>query len=55
MQSRNEAARRIAMALKLAGPTHPITSSTPERFAEKVKLKVEKFRKIIVDSKMQQD
>ena len=40
---------------KLEATGHTVTNSTPEQFAEKVKLDVEKFRKIIVASKMQQD
>jgi len=40
---------------KLEATGHSITNSTPDVFAEKVKIEVEKFRKIIVASKMQQD
>ena len=40
---------------KLEATGHTVTNSAPEQFSEKVKLEVEKFRKIIVASKMQQD
>ncbi|MEQ1775387.1 MAG: tripartite tricarboxylate transporter substrate-binding protein [Burkholderiales bacterium] len=40
---------------KLEATGHSVTNSSPEIFSEKVKLEVEKFRKIIVASKMQQD
>jgi len=40
---------------RLEATGHTITNSAPEQFSEKVKLEVEKFRKIILDSKMQQD
>ena len=40
---------------KLESTGHTIANSSPAEFSEKVKLEVEKFRKIIVASKMQQD
>ncbi len=40
---------------RLEATGHTITNSSPDVFAEKVKLEVEKFRKIIMASKMQQD
>ena len=40
---------------RLEATGHTVTNSAPEQFSEKVKLEVEKFRKIILDSKMQQD
>ena len=40
---------------KLEATGHTVTNSSPETFSEKVKLEVEKFRKIILASKMQQD
>ena len=40
---------------RLEATGHTITNSSPDVFAEKVKLEVEKFRKIIIASKMQQD
>ncbi len=40
---------------KLEATGHTVTNSSPEVFGEKVKLEVEKFRRIIVASKMQQD
>jgi len=40
---------------KLEATGHTVTNSSPDVFAEKVKLEVEKFRKIIIASKMQQD
>ena len=40
---------------RLEATGHTITNSTPEQFSDKVKLEVEKFRKIIMASKMQQD
>jgi tripartite-type tricarboxylate transporter receptor subunit TctC len=40
---------------KLEATGHSVTNSSPEVFSEKVKIEVEKFRRIIVASKMQQD
>jgi tripartite-type tricarboxylate transporter receptor subunit TctC len=40
---------------KLEATGHTVTNSAPDVFSEKVKIEVEKFRKIIVASKMQQD
>lgn len=40
---------------KLEATGHTVANSTPAEFADKVKLEVEKFRKIILASKMQQD
>ena len=40
---------------KLEATGHTVTNSAPAEFAEKVKLEIEKFRKIILASKMQQD
>jgi tripartite-type tricarboxylate transporter receptor subunit TctC len=40
---------------KLEATGHTVTNSTPEQFSEKVRNEVEKFRKIILASKMQQD
>lgn len=37
---------------KMDATGHTVVNSTPEQFAEKVKSEVEKFRRIIVDSKM---
>lgn len=37
---------------KLEGTGHTVVNSTPEQFTEKWKNEIEKFRKIIVDSKM---
>lgn len=40
---------------KLEATGHTVNTSTPEQFSERVRLEVEKFRKIILASKMQQD
>jgi tripartite-type tricarboxylate transporter receptor subunit TctC len=40
---------------KLEATGHTVNTSTPEQFSDKVRLEVEKFRKIILASKMQQD
>lgn len=40
---------------RLEATGHTVTNSTPEQFSEKVRSEVEKFRKIIVASKMQQN
>ncbi len=40
---------------KLEATGHTVTNSSPEIFSEKVKVEIEKFRKIITASKMQQD
>ncbi len=40
---------------KLEATGHTVVSSSPEVFSEKVRLEVEKFRKIIIGSKMQLD
>lgn len=40
---------------RLEATGHSVTNSTPEQFSEKVRSEVEKFRQIIVASKMQQD
>ncbi len=53
-----ETARIVALPEireKLEGTGHAVNTSTPEQFAEKVRNEIEKFRKIIVASKMQQD
>ena len=53
-----ETARIVALPEvrdKLESTGHTVNTSTPEQFTEKVKLEVEKFRKIILASKMQQD
>ena len=39
---------------KLEATGHTVTNSSPETFSEKVKVEIEKFRKIITASKMQQ-
>lgn len=40
---------------RLEATGHTVINSTPEQFSEKVRSEVEKFRKIIIASKMQQD
>ncbi len=40
---------------RLEATGHSVTNSAPEQFSEKVRSEVEKFRKIIMASKMQQD
>jgi tripartite-type tricarboxylate transporter receptor subunit TctC len=40
---------------RLEATGHSVTNSTPEQFSEKVRSEVEKFRQIIVASKMQHD
>lgn len=40
---------------KLESTGHTVNTSTPEQFSEKVRFEVDKFRKIILASKMQQD
>jgi len=40
---------------KLEATGHTVTNSAPEQFSEKVRSEVEKFRRIVVASKMQQD
>ena len=53
-----ETARIIALPEvreKLESTGHTVTNSSPEVFAEKVKLDVEKFRKIILAAKMRLD
>ena len=40
---------------KMEATGHTVVNSTPAEFTEKVKSEVEKFRKIIIASKMQQD
>ena len=40
---------------KLEATSHTVANSPPAEFAEKVKSEVEKFRKIILAAKMQQD
>jgi len=40
---------------RLEATGHQVVNSTPETFAEKVRREVEKFRKIIIDSGMQQN
>jgi tripartite-type tricarboxylate transporter receptor subunit TctC len=53
-----ETARIVALPEvreKLEGTGHAVNTSTPEQFAEKVRNEIEKFRKIITASKMQQD
>jgi len=53
-----ETARIVALPEireKLEATGHTVNTSTPEQFSEKVRSEVEKFRKIIIASKMQQD
>ena len=40
---------------RLVATGHEVIGSTPEQFTDKVKREVEKFRKIILESGMQQD
>src|SRR5688572_27454099 len=40
---------------KLEATGHTVTNSAPEQFSEKIRSEVEKFRKIVMASKMQQD
>jgi len=50
-----ESARVIALPEireRLESTGHTVVNSTPEQFSEKWKNEVEKFRRIIVDSKM---
>lgn len=53
-----EVARIVALPEvrdRLTSTGHEIVASTPEQFAEKVRRDVEKYRKIILDSNMQQE
>ena len=53
-----EAARIVALPEvkeRLIASGHEVVASTPEQFAEKVRRDAEKYRKIILDSNMQQD
>lgn len=45
----------VAVAKHIEATGHTITNNAPEQFSDKVRSEVEKFRKIIIASKRQQD